>query len=179
MDLETWGIRPSSVITSVALVEFDPFGEGIGRTFHQGINPKSCQRYGLRIDADTMQWWLGKDRAVARDAMADLSKVDLDEALIGVDNWLVGLGCEQHELRIWGDGATFDNVLLRCAFEATGFDVPWTYKGDRCYRTLKNMGGGVTGTRHTGGVAHDALSDAIQQTMDMQAIVAHLGLKVL
>lgn len=177
VDLETWGKK--GFIVSIGAAEFDPWGTGVKETFHQAIHPASVERCGFRPDAETLLWWMASYNAAGREAWLSLPKVDLDEALIGFQTW-----CEQKlavkpaELVIWGNGATFDNVILKNAFDALQFETPWGFKGDGCFRTLKRMAPGIE--RPEGlGLAHDALADAVTQAHWMQKIVAHLELKVL
>jgi hypothetical protein len=42
-------------------------------------------------------------------------------------------------VRIWGNGANFDNPLLACAFEAAGVRPCYKFFNERCYRTVKNQ----------------------------------------
>jgi hypothetical protein len=71
-------------------------------------------------------------------------------------------------LAIWGNGSTFDNVILRSAFAAAGLEYPVRFWADQCYRTKKNEAPGVPMIRE--GQHHKALDDAISQAKHLQAI---------
>src|SRR5271165_590482 len=150
LDLETWGVSPGAAIASIGAVKFDPNGGGIcpwqppgeqsfdapAEAFHQAIEMEDAVRYGLRLEPGTMQFWLNPERAAARAALDALPKVNLDEALLGFNAWLDN---DEGDTLIWGNGANFDNVLLRTAYQVTRIDCPWRYHDDRCFRTIKNL----------------------------------------
>lgn len=62
---------------------------------------------------------------------------------------------------IWGNGASFDNVILANAYRAASIQQPWAYWNDRCYRTLKKRYLDIALRRQ--GTHHNALDDAISQ----------------
>jgi len=70
---------------------------------------------------------------------------------------------------LWGNGSTFDNVILSNAYRAIGVKQPWDFWNDRCYRTLKSLYPHVKLERS--GVAHNALDDAKSQAMHAVRII--------
>lgn len=138
LDLETLGTRPGSVILSIGAAAFDPNGAGVSDTFHVAIDQTTAQQSGLRIEADTVLWWMDPARAGAREALLKLPRLSLRIALLEFDKWL-GRLAPPDARTIWGNGANFDNVLLRAAYEACWLTTPWTYRDDRCFRTLKKL----------------------------------------
>lgn len=166
IDLETLGVSNNAVILSIGATKF--VESDIVDTFHVGIVPASCQDVGLKIDASTVLWWLQPEREEARAALAKLNKVDLYDALYGFVEWY---GPESKPT--WGNGASFDNVVLRNAFSAVNIECPWKFWDDRCYRTMKNHSPGITLARL--GTHHDALDDAIYQTKHLQKIWSALA----
>jgi len=171
LDLETLGNGHDAVIVSIGACKFDPTGEGIVDSFHVAIDPADAQRHGLRIDASTVMWWLNADRAGAREALLSHEMIDLPSALVGFAGWMNEAG------PVWGNGATFDNVILRNAYTATGQRCPWAFYQDRCYRTVKNLAPSIPLVRE--GTHHDALDDAVSQARHLQAIVRHIGVEVI
>jgi exodeoxyribonuclease VIII len=73
-------------------------------------------------------------------------------------------------LRVWGNGANFDNVILRNALDRYGYSALWKYSNDRCFRTMKNILPKIEATR--AGTYHNALDDAIYQVNYLQMAVA-------
>jgi len=176
LDLETWGVGPFSTIIMIGACAFDPYTEQpseiIVDRFEVAITPTNV---GLHVDADTLMWWLNPERDRARAAWWGMSRVSLLVALDGFTDWLCSLG-ESNELRIWGNGAGFDNVLLRQAYEVAQRGAPWSFRHDRCFRTLRSMltdeNLQYVGTQHT------ALADAENQARRANQIVRQLGIKL-
>jgi hypothetical protein len=80
--------------------------------------------------------------------------------------------------RIWGNGAAFDNVILRSLYESFGQRAPWSYSQDRCYRTFKSLPGAPNPeTKAIYGVEHNALDDAIGQALHMKEVCKCLGIQ--
>jgi exodeoxyribonuclease VIII len=176
LDLETWGVSPYSTIIMIGAVEFDPYAaeqkDIIIDQFEVAILPTNA---GLRVDADTLMWWMDSDRDEARRVWLSKPKVSLHVALDGFSDWLRTVG-ESKDLRIWGNGAGFDNVLLRQAYEVSTREIPWSFRHDRCFRTLRSMLTLEEG--HYLGTAHTALADAENQAIRANQIVRKLGIKL-
>jgi exodeoxyribonuclease VIII len=69
---------------------------------------------------------------------------------------------------VWGNGATFDNVILANAYDACRIRRPWKYYADMCFRTVRNQYPHVQVKRQ--GTHHNALDDALTQAHHLQAI---------
>jgi len=173
IDIETMGIGPESAILSIGAVKFNPMAQAgeVDDCFHVGIDLASCVSHGLKTDPSTIMWWMSEDRNEARQALHALQRVDLWEALDGFGQWF-----GQSSLPVWGNGATFDNVILRNAFARTQQACPWKFWDDKCYRTLKGLAPGLSVERV--GTHHSALDDALTQAKHMQQIVNHLALSL-
>lgn len=170
LDLETFGNGNNSVIISIGAVKFDPNTlTRVDDSFYVTIDPESCTRYGLKMDPSAIMWWMGSDLAKPRQDWLDSKRTDLGTALEGFAMWF-----GNESAPVWGNGATFDNVILRNAYTAVGIECPWSFRHDRCYRTFKSLAPGVEVKRV--GDYHNAVDDAITQAQHMQDIVAHLGL---
>ncbi len=156
VDLETMGATPGSAIVSLGAVAFDPVAGTLGEEFYRIITLRSCQRFGLTIDPDTVMWWLQQSDA----ARAELSWASADE-LPSVLGWFSAWWRRQGGQFIWGHGGNFDEPLLSAAFKAAHVEAPWKYADARCTRTLFAL----TGDRpdREQGVHHTALDDARAQ----------------
>jgi hypothetical protein len=161
LDLETWGTGNKALPISIGACRFDR--DQIIDKFHVAIDPVSAQAHGLDIDAGTILWWFDPERREALDRWLRTEKVDIGSALTGFAEWCAS----SPPLAIYGNGSTFDNIILRSAYEATGLDYPVRFWQDLCYRTLK-MGSTTAMVRE--GTHHDALDDAISQAKHLQAI---------
>lgn len=164
LDLETWGTGNKAMIVSLGACKFNE--TDIVDRFHVGIDPVSCQRYGLEMGAQTILWWMDPARDEARRNWLSLDRIDLASALDGFAVWC---GSGAPVTAIWGNGSTFDNVILRSAYAATGLEYPVKFWQDQCYRTMKNRAPGVELVRE--GTHHNALDDAISQAKHLQRII--------
>lgn len=155
-DLETMGTGPKAAILSIGCVLFDK--SGLGSEFYVNVDLTSAVKAGMELDARTIMWWMGQSDA-ARAALVPDQR-SLPTALDMLREWM------PPKSRLWGNGATFDNVILRTAYDLAGKQCPWHYRDDRCFRTLKAMWPEV----HPQGVstelvAHNALDDARWQAL--------------
>jgi hypothetical protein len=156
VDLETLGTLPGSVIISIGAVGFNEMEvvEGLHTEFYNAVQRLDCERLGLKTSASTLAWW-EKQTDEARRVLTDPSAVPLAAALTDFNEWLSYFG---DDVRIWGNGANFDNPLLACAYEAAGIRPRYKFWNERCYRTVKNQFPDIKLERS--GTYHNALDDA-------------------
>jgi len=160
IDLETMDTEPTAAIVAIGAVAVD-FDEGIvlGNTFYRRVRLESSVAAGGTIGADTVLWWLNQDAAAREELTRDQDlAVTIRQALNYLSEWM-GSFCRQKDARVWGNGASFDNVILRHAYACDGSAPPWDWWNDRCFRTLKNMHPNVPAPAFEG-VKHRALDDA-------------------
>lgn len=174
LDLETLGVGSFSVIASIGAVEFNPNGGSISREHYTRINIQSCLNKGLKIDGDTVVWWMDQSDEARKSTFAG-ERNSLMAALTAFGNFInYDRGC-----KIWGNGSDFDNVILANAFKACDIECPWRWSNNRCFRTLKNL---VLEKEiilpERQGTHHNALDDAIYQAKYLQAITNSLKIRV-
>lgn len=158
IDLETMSLAKDAAIISIGAVRFNPDDGSLGDTFYRLVNLKSAQRAGGRIDADTVLWWMQQSDK-ARLALTGDGSVLIDTALMEFSNWLREAPLEG----IWGNGSDFDNVVLEGAYLRSSKTAPWSYKVNRCYRTIVGFHGNKIVWDKFEGTEHNALDDAIYQ----------------
>jgi hypothetical protein len=171
LDLETLGTSPGSAILAIGAVKFG--GGQILAEFYQRVNLKSCTQYDLKIDPDTVLWWLQQ----SDEARMEVTKEGRHLAMVlrSFGEWV---HTAQHaemegEPEVWGNGASFDNVLLAVAYDRIGITPPWKcHQNSRCYRTVKNLYPDVQMERS--GTHHNALDDARSQAMHLMAMLPNL-----
>lgn len=185
LDLETFSLDNKAAVVTIGAVKWrvpsnteyednKNTADFLGEEFHVAIDLKSCMDQGLVVDADTICWWF-KQSQEARDALFHQTK-SLTEALAAFDQF-VGRSERGKALDIsglWGNGADFDNVILRNAYTAAGMNPPWSHRQHRCYRTLKELEPSVELKRV--GVHHNALDDAKTQAVHAIHIMKYLCL---
>lgn len=174
LDLETLGVAADSVIVSVGAFEFGR--SGACNEFYCVVDLDSCVKAGLTADGKTIAWWMGQSEE-ARAVFAD-EAYPLAQCLAGFGDWLthtVGKDVPIKEIEVWGNGAGFDNVILANAYRACDMELPWDFRNDRCYRTVKNLRPDIKmGQR---GVHHNALDDARDQASHLMRIFDEMGIE--
>ena len=170
LDLETLSAQPTAAITAIGAVKFDPRDRTvITDRFYCAVDPQSSQQLGGHVDARTVQWWLQQSDA-ARAHLNDPDAIDLASALVGFLEWYGSDG-----LPTWGNGATFDLPILEHALTRCGFEVPWKFWQQRCFRTFAAID---ASRRVKPEVAHHALSDAVAQAQTVQDICDAHGIRI-
>ena len=175
LDLETMSTESNAAILQIGAVRFDI--DGVRSTFEAHISLESCQSYYQDVSASTILWWLKQSDAARKALIEGQERAGpLHVALDIFSNW-VGNVCPGGEtVKIWGNGAVADNVWLANAYKAVskahpGVKRPWTYHGDRCYRTWVEGKDPHGEHRQRPKIPHNALSDAEAQAMTMVAIL--------
>lgn len=170
IDIETLGNGNKAVIWAIGAVKFslEPQSDYKDQNFYVTVDPQSCVEEGLEMDVSTVLWWMSEKQADARKQLIDSGPgLDLASALEGFARWMP----KKENLRgVWGNGATFDNVIVRNAYNAIGMECPWSYKVDSCFRTIKNLHPNVAWDTGVG-TAHNALDDAINQTAHLKKML--------
>jgi hypothetical protein len=161
VDLETLGNTSSSAIVSIGAAKFT--ADGVLDTFYRRIDLQSCIRAGLKMDVNTVEWWMHQSDEAR--AVFTQPGVGLRVALQDFSVWYPKGGC------LWGNGATFDNVILTNAYRACDLEPPWPYWGDRCYRTVKALYKHIEADKFDG-VKHNALDDALHQARHLIKIAS-------
>ncbi len=168
VDLETLGQNSFAVPLSIGAVKFDPMGDldAEMETFHVYVDPASAVAHGLSMDTSTVMWWLAQSPEAQR-MQTEAKRLSLPESLTAFSEWF-----GKESLPVWGNGSTFDNVILSNAFKACGMEQPWRFWDDRCYRTVKNLAPEVKIERM--GTHHNALHDAMSQAHHLQLVFQKL-----
>ena len=174
VDLETMGSSPDAPIVSIGAVYFDPSTGNTGAEFYQVVSLESSMSFGMKPDASTIQWWL-KQSSEARSAILVDEALGLREALELLADFIAENAANgSHTVQLWGNGCSFDNVILRRAYALTEtpFSVP--FWNDRDVRTIVELGKSVGINPRFDipfeGDMHNALSDARHQVKYVSAI---------
>lgn len=184
IDLETIGTGSCAGIIALGAVRFDrnktcqKFTDprdrfyvnfDIERTFRQGLCDTS--------DIKAFSFWLSQPKE-AQEAL--LSKPErLKDGLRQFAHWIREVHWGRSiaaDVRVWGNGNTFDNVILRNAYDAVKVRVPWGWKQDMDMRTLMHV---AEQMMHLPviprvGTHHNALDDAMYQANKIQAVLTRL-----
>lgn len=162
LDLEAMGRSPDAAITAIGAVAFDPVAGLVGDKFYCIVDLISAVDAGGKIDAATVIWWLKQSDA----ARAEICRegISIKRALTEFRDWLRTLA-ERDEIRVWGNGVAFDNVILAGAYHRSDIRLPWHPKNDRDYRTLRALRPDIELARV--GTHHNAVDDAESQAQHL------------
>lgn len=174
LDIETLGNSNNAVIISIGAVAFDI--EGVKEnSFYMRVDPQSCVDVGMKIDASTVMWWMKQNEA----ARVEFNKpaYTIGKVLDEFSTWIERMFYlhDFEDRKVWGNGATFDNVIIDNAYRLVGITKPWPYWGDACYRTLKNLFPQIKMERN--GTHHNALDDAFSQARHCIRLLKMAGAK--
>ncbi|EKP3209225.1 3'-5' exoribonuclease, partial [Escherichia coli] len=125
IDLETMGKNPDAPINALAGKFFDPATGEMGPEFSKTIDLETA---GGVIDRDTIKWWLKQSREAQSAILTD--EIPLDDALLQLREF-IDENSGEFFVQVWGNGANFDNVILRRSYERQGIPCPWRYTNDR------------------------------------------------
>lgn len=161
LDIETTGVNPGCEVLSWGLVLFT--SQGIEKTASGYISRSDSAAHGLLPEEDTFKWWQqqspeAKEIFTKANYLGKSLKETAEELAWTLKDFTP-------KSTVWANGANFDFPILRAALRASGNVPPWSFRQERCYRTLiKTAAHNCT---HKPELAHDARSDAIAQTKNL------------
>ncbi|EEG9061151.1 3'-5' exoribonuclease [Escherichia coli] len=168
IDLETMGKNPDAPIASIGAVFFDPQTGEQGPEFSKIIDMGTC---GGTVDISTIEWWLQRSGEARAAILAD--RIPLDDALLQLREF-IDENSGEFFVQVWGNGANFDNVILRRSYERQEIPSPWRYTNDRDVRTIVALGLVMDFDARSvitfEGERHNALHDARYQAKYVSAI---------
>lgn len=164
IDIETLGTGHGAAILSIGAVKFNLVPEHKDDdtavdTFYCGVDLKDAVRWGGKIDADTVRWWMLQEPAAREKAFG--GKETVINSIRQLNDFVNGC------LTFWANPPSFDLSILRAAAKRCGIDVSWSHRQERCYRTLASTVGKNI-PRIVSALKHDPLVDCLAQ-------VAHLN----
>jgi hypothetical protein len=162
VDIETLGTGPDAAIISIGVMAFTFDGDEIKKQ-KWNVIAESNSEFNRTMQLKTAMWWL-KQSKEAQDALFTPEPIALNIALQELQTFVKeNLGDKNG---MWANGATFDLVILRNAFNACKIKCPWSYRQEFCMRPLRYLGkkvGLVFSEYKLAGLVHDALADTEMQ----------------
>jgi DNA polymerase III epsilon subunit-like protein len=154
IDLETLGKKAPAPIVAIGCVRIG--GHGITGERYWQIDLASAMAHGGVPDASTILWWLQQCDDARREINGSTPSLELPLALEQLREFMLE---DPGERLVWGNGATFDNAILRRALDDCSIEAPWPYWADRDLRTILDLYPEAK-RREFEGVKHHALHDA-------------------
>jgi hypothetical protein len=175
IDNETLDTTPSAVILSIGAVKFCKHTpDRLGEKFYAVLDIDEQKQRGRTVSADTLEWWQKQSKA-ARVVLDTTERRPVHEVLSELHDFIFDIDVAAGGMCVWGNGSDFDNPQIASLFQMYGFDLPWKFWNNRCFRTLKaEFKNAANGEPKRKGTHHNALDDAIHQAEYCQAIYAGL-----
>lgn len=156
IDIETMGNGSNSALVSLAAVKFDMVTGEKGDVFYKKIDLKSCLDIGLKVNADTIMWWL-KQSEDARKELYQGEKFNIADVLKEFSSFC------SYEYEIWGNSPRFDLGIMQDAYRALNMKIPWDFRKERDVRTLVSFIPEIKNNWIHKGVGHNPVDDCYNQ----------------
>ena len=171
IDLETLGQYGNAIITSINAVQFDINTGETGKVFSQPVSIKDSVKSGLKIDPDTMIWWMRQnDEARTKFIEDDQKGKPLYESLKDFSWWLKHLPAattreliDIDNVFVWGRCPRFDMGILSTHYHSFGFHIPWNFRNELCVRTYEFVYPAIKYRTIRDGIEHSGVDDAKYQ----------------
>lgn len=167
VDLETLAVSPRSAILTLGAVHFDPYGSGYTDSIYFRLNLDDQDKLGREVDPNTLDWWAKQDSKIMEEAFSSDNRIGIEEGLNKFHKFAWGCTC------FWSHGATFDLVILEDLYKQLNRSTPWNFWQLRDTRTIFDLGIDPEMPKES---KHDALQDAIRQSVGVQNVYRKLKL---
>jgi hypothetical protein len=140
IDTETLGRTPGSVVRSVAAVEFDPKTGETGRQKVWKIDLTDSIRYGFKVEASTLKWWMMQSDEARRE-FVEGAETPLEDFLEDFMQFIAATD-EGNDFTLWCLQLDFDVAMLRSMYLWYNLNVyrcdeevlPWNFRKVRDVR---------------------------------------------
>jgi hypothetical protein len=197
LDIETLGVGTNAAIIQIGAVAFNAEGDNPTlwtnspdalASADQGIRINvdlTRSKYPGEINASTIEWWFKQSDEARASVFAGgpMERMGLGDALQTFVHWINRVGAGRNKVRLWSNGPTFDEMIVRQAFDRYGMDFHQTvsFRNSRCCRTLFDLSTGLGWNAKQAAAAapddivkHDGLGDAVFQARGVVSQMAFI-----
>lgn len=179
VDLETLGTGADACVISLGAIKFnineidnfDAIKRSNDRFFIEYFNMDDQIELGASVTPETIKWWLKQSDRARKFVYEKTEYKDTIDILEAFAKFCKGSSF------LWGNGAAFDNTIIRTMYRTFDTEFPISYSGDRCYRTLVALTKNKPNLVRFG-VHHNCLDDAITQALYAQQCFNSLGVNL-
>lgn len=165
LDLECLDSNTSAAIISIGAVYFDIQKQKLGPELYIELSKNAIQEQlnlGRTWSLATNIWWM-QQCDVAREVWGNKNEKSENKCCLNQIKEFWQLFPEYgRNIKVWGNGSTYDNICLQNYIRTFKERIPWNYKGDLCYRTIKSLFGNRAKLERIG-THHNGLDDAKTQ----------------
>ena len=171
IDLETLGTSVDSAILQIGAVGFSLFHEETCH-FNEVISLQTNLLSGRTVNESTLKWHINENNKNFLELLNCGNALSLNNALLKFKYFMIEkFNCD--EVFVWGNGPDFDNAILADAFSKNFLSLPWNFRNNRCYRTLKHLCPS-SGDRKMN-KEHDAFKDAIETSSHIKELLISIS----
>jgi len=168
VDLETLSTESDALVLSFAAREFFTSPDATlttGIALKKNLNMTDQIHKGRNISGSTLEWWAEQKASVLSSNIVGGKGVNNATQLNELNDFINGS-------IVWGNGATFDNVITRSLLADYRIEPSWKFWNDQCYRTIKNTfdPAGRLKPKDVAGDKHDPLFDVDFQLAHLRNI---------
>jgi hypothetical protein len=166
VDIETLGTQPGCPIIQIGLCGFNVYDASFTPLISEAYRiPLSAIQGKDKISGDTLEWWFQQSSGAVAEMVSGASGLCATKPT--EVSMLIAFAQEIaphiQQANLWGNSHSFDLVLIEAALARHGMEKPWSFRNERCYRTLREelywvKADPFIGTKHT--ALHDAYNEA-------------------
>lgn len=173
LDLETLDDGPNAAIATIGCVriEHGHIGDGL----YIRVDVESAIAFGGETGGSTIEWWLKQSEEARREIYHESDRLGISSALLRLSEFIDRPDAIYGKRYVWGNGATFDNVIASTAYQRAHIPRPWPEKTDRDLRTITDLYPEAAQSVQFIGLKHHALDDAMHEA---RILVAALNLHI-
>jgi len=155
IDIETLGTSPDAVVLTIGGIKFDPTADdGLHSEFYYRIDADEQIEMGRSVMESTLEWWEKQSEEVKAEALEPTGRVPVEETLKALNK--------------------FDIGILENLYKKIDLHHNWSFWNIRDSRTLFSLVDGDP-RKEIDFAAHNALADAIVQSLCIQKVYKELG----
>jgi len=175
VDIETLGTSSNAFIIQIGACVFNISTGEILSQFNMCTD--LSKESEIKIEGSILDWWISDPTRLStlsnlfKNTDGKLSNKDLMEEFY---HWILKVQGIYMIKNMWGNGTTFDNVIIKNSFIKYGLCYPIGYRNDMDMRTIIALASDISGEESQDFVKrnclpedqltnHNALSDAINQ----------------
>lgn len=173
LDLECLDSNTTAAIISIGAVYFDIQKQELGPELYIELSESALKEQldlGRTWSLSTNIWWMQQSDG-AREVWTNKNeKSENKQCLKQINEFWQVYPEHGRNIKVWGNGSTYDNVCLQSYIRTFKGRIPWNYKGDLCYRTIASLFGNRAVLERVGN-HHNGLDDAKTQAIHLMKML--------
>lgn len=166
IDIEGLSLQTDSIVAQIACCEFGFDRIGALSMFYTNVDVISCEKLGMRADADTFLWWMQQSEEARAELVSQINAQKLHAALAYLTGYIKETADDPSNIEVWAKGPRYDLAVLETGYHLTGLPCPWKYNQWCDVRTALRL---FNAESPKG--AHNALTDCHIQIQALQRAI--------